>query len=91
MKRTIENVMAEAIRSGHTMKMKNTQVVQTETETKVLLHGNCIFKKNKVTGKVFYDDCGWRTKTTASRLNCLGCNYSYSKYADNSAMLRKWL
>lgn len=72
--RTIEINMNYAIRNGRNFKQSNTSVEVTQSTIFVSLHGNCICKIDRTTGKRYYKNCGYSTMTTRSRLNALGAN-----------------
>ena len=70
--RTIEEDVCKAIVKGENFSKQNTVVNTNYERTKVYLHGNLIFELDRTTNEFKWDDCGWPTKTTQSRLNaCL--------------------
>lgn len=69
--RKIKNLVADAFVNKYSTSSQNT-VVNYSTESdisNVFLHGNHIFSYNHSTRKFIWNDCGFLTKTTASRLN----------------------
>jgi len=70
--RVIEEEMLKAVRSNKNFSCGNTSVVVENNIVSVFLHGHRIYGKNTKTGKEFFSDCGYKTKTTKSRLNALG-------------------
>lgn len=71
--RAIEEKVSSAITSKKPLSCQNTVVkigdLGMEDHCSVYLHGNLIFGYNYTTQMVFWDDCGWPTMTTSSRLN----------------------
>lgn len=71
--RTIENAVINAILNKKHLSRQNTVVSFTNKKNEecvsVHLHGNHIFDYNYNTKDMHWDDCGWPTKTTSSRLN----------------------
>lgn len=69
--RKIENFVMDVLVNKSCGAGQNTSInYSTETDTSnVFLHGNHIFSYNHSTHKFIWNDCGFPTKTTASRLN----------------------
>ena len=72
--RQCEKIMLQAIERKQNAKIGNTIVLNKKNGVFVFLHGNLIFAQ--VNGVKFYSNCGWNTRTTASRLRALGADYS---------------
>lgn len=81
--RKIEKEMIEAISNGKDYKTDNTSVCShlDDKTFRVYLHGHLIVEKQD--DELMIDDCGYQTKTTKSRLNCILSHYNlptiYSK------------
>ena len=72
--RKIEAEMVKAIRNHKNYKNCNTQVLQADPDNgyaEVRLHGSRIARLNYINQIIEFDDCGYRTATTKSRLNAL--------------------
>lgn len=70
--RKIETSMIAAIRSRSQFKKDNTQVLQEDNGYgEVRLFGNIICRFNYNRGIISFDDCGYQTATTKSRLNAI--------------------
>lgn len=67
--KAIEEKVSRAITSKKSMSCQNTVVAVDGNDCHVYLHSNHIFTYDYSTGGVFWDDCGWATATTRSRLN----------------------
>ena len=67
--RKIETEMNSAISAGKDWRKDNTEVVNAEGVSTVLLHGNKIAEVGDNFVRLF--DGGWRTVTTKSRLNAI--------------------
>ena len=67
----IEKLVTDAFVNKYCTSFQNTVInYSTESDTSnVFLHGNHIFSFNHSTHKFIWNDCGYHTKTTASRLN----------------------
>lgn len=77
--RKVESDMVAAIRSRSNYRKGNTVVEQVDPENgygEVRLHGNRICRFNYDNGIIDIDDCGYRTNTTKSRINCLLNNFT---------------
>jgi hypothetical protein len=72
--RAIEREAVAAFNANKDFKKSNTQVVATSQSVYVYLHGNLIVWKDRTTGEVSYNHCGWNTPTTASRLRAFGAD-----------------
>lgn len=72
--REIEKAMVNAVNSQKNFRQSNTEVEIRDNVILVYLHGNCICKIDRKTGKRFFKNCGFSTMTTRSRLNALGAN-----------------
>ncbi len=59
-------------------KQSNTSVEVSGNETKLLLHGNVIARK-EMNGRLTISNCGWFTTTTKERLNGLDGVSIYQK------------
>lgn len=68
----IEVNMIAAVKGRYNFRSGNTEVIVNGNEITVKLFGNtiCIEKG----GIRYYQNCGWSTITTRSRLNALGAN-----------------
>jgi hypothetical protein len=69
--RKIENFVVDALINKSCASSQNT-VINYSTKSdisNIFLHGNHIFSFNHSTNKFIWNDCGFPTKTTASRLN----------------------
>lgn len=72
--RKIESDMVAAIRSRQNYRNSNTVVDQADPENgygEVRLFGNRIARFNYISGIIEFEDAGYRTETTKSRLNAL--------------------
>ena len=80
--RTIEEKMLRAINLGKNWKNGNTEVCHLAIGGQVLvrLHDNLIAVRDK-DGAWHYNNCGWATTTTKSRLNALGANINQKDWA----------
>ena len=93
--RKIEKDMLEALTKGVTMTKGNTQVVINSDGSKdVYLFGNKICHQLRH-GQRLYNDCGWVTSTTASRLHALGanvrrCNGVFVRLDGKGWLFNKW-
>jgi len=70
--RKIEREMIQAIIDGRDWKKANTEVEahpSGNNEMRVFLHGNNIASYKD--GTLYINHCGWKTRTTKSRLNAL--------------------
>jgi hypothetical protein len=67
--RKIETLMNDAITNGTDFRSANTNVVQADGISVVLLHGNKIAEVGDNFVRLF--DGGWRSNTTKSRLNAI--------------------
>ena len=70
--RKIEREMIQAIIDGRNWKKANTEVEahpSGNNEMRVFLHGNNIASYKD--GTLYINHCGWKTRTTKSRLNAL--------------------
>ena len=67
--RKIEAKMIEAIKAKKPYTCDNTEVSTSDSVIKVYLHGHLIAQLEDT--ELFISDCGYQTKTTKSRLNCL--------------------
>ena len=72
--REIEKLMVNAVNGKYNFSRSNTQVIVKNNSVSVWLHFNPIFAK--IGNNVYYSNCGWNTRTTASRLRALGADYS---------------
>ena len=68
----IEEKMVQAVKDGKNFSMSNTTVTVDGDVVRVYLFGNKIYEKSN--GRTIYDDCGYPTVTTASRLRALGAS-----------------
>ena len=85
--RKIEQKISDAVLNGCRFSGGNTVVATSNGKTKCFLHGNKIFQLDRKTWKFKWSDCGWETRTTASRLNACfdavksltgrSCRYSF--------------
>lgn len=71
--RKVEKQMIEAIRERKNFKSGNTEVVHSDSGKyfKVYLFGNMIANGKDCGTVVRFDDCGYRSDTTKSRLNAM--------------------
>jgi hypothetical protein len=72
--RKIEAEMIKAIRERRDYRCANTVVDQSDPDNgyaEVRLHGSRIARLNYINQIIEFDDCGYRTATTKSRLNAL--------------------
>lgn len=76
--RKIDELTSDAFRSGMPFRSGNTEVVIDTKTVSLLLHGNCIAKRNIDTGIITISTCGWKTNTTKSRLNSIGAGVNQS-------------
>ena len=84
--RKIDTLISNAIVNAESLTQQNTAVLVNYPHVDVYLHGNHIFSYNYETKNMAWDDCGWATKTTSSRLNAcfnaleklIGKKYHYS-------------
>ena len=67
--RKIEQEISDAVLNGDRFSGGNTVVVTSNSKTECFLHGYKLFQLDRKTGKFKWNDCGWATRTTASRLN----------------------
>jgi hypothetical protein len=67
--RKIERLMNAAITAGKDWKSANTEVVNIDGVSEVLLHGNKIAEVGDTFLRLF--DGGWQSNTTKSRLNAI--------------------
>lgn len=70
--RQIEKNMLAAVKGRYNFRCGNTEVIVNDNEITVKLHGNIICKEKE--GRRYFQNCGWSTQTTRSRLNALGAN-----------------
>lgn len=83
--REIEKQMLSALRKGKNWKKANTRVECKNGSKFVFLHNNPIYAN--IGGAEYFCDCGWKTRTTASRLWALGYgSYSYAFWANNNLL-----
>lgn len=77
--RRIEEKMVAAVNGRYDWHEGNTAVRVNDVtgDVFVTLHGNTICRIIK--GKRYYDDCGWGTATTTSRLRALGADITFSQ------------
>ena len=76
--KAIEKEMVSAVKNVKHFKMSNTAVYVVGNIVMVKLFDNLIYAKNTTNGKEMFSDGGYRSVTTKSRLNALGC-YVYQK------------
>lgn len=87
--RKIEQEISDAVLNGCRFSGGNTVVATSNSKTECFLHGNKVFQLDRKTWKFKWSDCGWKTRTTASRLNACfdavhsltdnNCHYNYKK------------
>jgi hypothetical protein len=73
--RKIEREMIEAIKTKKPYNNDNTEVSIREGILRVYLHGHLIAQIEE--SELFLTDCGYKTKTTKSRLNCLLSHFGF--------------
>ena len=83
--KAIEKKMVAAVQGGYNFKESNTEVICNDGEIRVLLFGNEIYRKTPV--MVSYNDAGWPTVTTASRLRTLGVNCTHKGRGKNQRII----
>ena len=77
--REVERRMLDAIRNQRSYRGRNTRVERGFVGMKVYLHGNHI--ATITPSLVVIDDCGYKTRTTYSRINAITntfCNRAFS-------------
>lgn len=83
---TVEEKMCNSILSGVNFANGNTTVSHENGVSNVYLHGNNIVR---VTEKsVLFNDCGWQTRTTKSRINAVLRAFTKSEVASNGG---RWM
>ena len=85
--RQIEKMMLQAVNTKKNFRLDNTEVCNKENGVFVFLHGNLIFAR--IENKDYFSNCGWNTRTTASRLRALGADYSTNYKKCNCELLTR--
>lgn len=67
--KAIEQRISDAIFNSKRFSGGNTVVLVSDDKTECILHGHKIFSLNRDSNDFEWNDCGWQTRTTASRLN----------------------
>ena len=78
--RKIEEAMRYAVRMRKNWVSGNTRVEVYDSEVKVFLHGNMIYRENRMTGEKRFTLAGWPTRTTRSRLWALGIHITQNDW-----------
>jgi len=69
--RKITRDALDAFNAVHDFKRGNTEVLVSPDWILLLLHSNCIIKRNRANGETYINAQGWFTNTTKERLNGL--------------------
>ena len=85
--RILEKKMVQAVCNRKNFRESNTEVYNKKNGVFVFLHNNLIFAE--IDGKKYFSNCGWNTKTTASRLRALGTDYSTNVYKNKCKLLTR--
>lgn len=69
--RKINKLSYDAFYNGVNFSLSNTAIQVVGDLVKMFLHGHCIAKLDKQSGKLYITNCGYKTKVTKDRLNIL--------------------